>query len=188
MPSKPQLREHFRRLRDALSPEVLQARSEAIRRRVLDLPEVAEAVSVFVYASTGSEVQTYTLIEDLLAMGKVVAVPRIGLEPGVMEAVPIRSLKDLEPGRFNLLEPRGDLPPTSETPAMAFTPGLAFDPLSGHRLGAGAGYYDRYLMKHAGTKALGLALDVQLHHGLTTEAHDQPMAWVVTEECVWRCR
>ena len=51
-------------------------------------------------------------------------------------------------------------------------PGLAFDQQH-HRLGRGAGYYDRFLSTLPETAAtVGLAFDFQLTESLPTQAHD----------------
>src|SRR5690606_31456725 len=53
--------------------------------------------------------------------------------------------EDLEPGAFNILEPKIDLPTVDLFHVDAFLcPGLAFDEYGG-RLGRGRGFYDRML-------------------------------------------
>ena len=63
-------------------------------------------------------------------------------------------------------------------------PGLAFD-RRGHRLGRGAGVYDRFLATLAPhTLRIGVIPDAQLVDALPTEPHDVPMHLVVTEKRV----
>ncbi|MEM9914505.1 MAG: 5-formyltetrahydrofolate cyclo-ligase [Planctomycetota bacterium] len=190
MPTKADWRRRFRAQREALTQSQVDADSEAIRRHVVELPEIANASSIFIYASTASEVQTYTLIEDLLASRKTVTVPRItDPDAGTMDAVVIHSLKDLVPdhGRFNLLAPRGSQ--TLDGPAeVIIMPGLAFSPTTGARLGMGGGYYDRYLsnqVDHPGFR-LGLAFEAQLTDGWPVEPHDHPVHAVATPKRVLR--
>ena len=180
--TKPALRARHRALRDAIAPAQAEAWSDRVRDHVLALPEVAGAGSVFVYASDRGEVQTYTLMEDLLAMNKTVAVPRIDdIKARTMQAVPIRSLKDLTPGAFGILAPRGRSKPLGEPPELALVPGLAFDPATGARLGLGGGYYDRYLGEHPDIVAVGLAFELQLIADLPVEPHDRRVVAIVTE-------
>ncbi|MEM1107475.1 MAG: 5-formyltetrahydrofolate cyclo-ligase [Planctomycetota bacterium] len=188
--SKAEFRRRFRRQRDALSRLQIEKDSEAIRHRVLGLDEVGAAETLFVYASTASEVQTYLLIEDLIAMRKTVAVPRItDKNCGEMEAVVIHSLKSLRPDEenFGLLTPRGGetLPQQAD---VALVPGLAFSPATGIRLGLGGGYYDRYLARTPGPASfrVGLAFEAQLEDRLPREPHDQLMHAVVTSNMVYR--
>jgi 5-formyltetrahydrofolate cyclo-ligase len=64
---------------------------------------------------------------------------------------------------------------------------LAFDS-RGHRLGYGAGNYDRTLQRlrarrgkdRPGVAAIGLAFDFQFAPLLPSEAHDQRLDWVLT--------
>ncbi len=191
MANKADLRLTCRRFRDALPLPERRAASDSIRRYILSLPEVVAADRVFIYASDGSEVQTYTLIEDLLAMGKTVALPRIiDLAEGQMDAVPITSLKHLAPSpeHFDLLEPSADAPNLEAVtghaaPDIALLPALAVSPTTGHRLGYGRGFYDRYLTHHPPPRTLPLALvyHAQLRDPLPAEPHDQPAPLIVTE-------
>lgn len=186
MPRKTELRSRFRARRDAIPVHERESASDRIRARLLDLPQLISAQRVFVYVSVGSEVQTYTLIRALLASGKTVAVPRIiDLEAGLMEAVPIKSLKELVPspgpaGKFGLLEPHGGLALTP-APDLTLTPGLAFSPITGTRLGAGGGFYDRYLAANPRTLPVGLAFDAQLQDTLPAEPHDARVPLILTE-------
>ncbi|MEM7626382.1 MAG: 5-formyltetrahydrofolate cyclo-ligase [Planctomycetota bacterium] len=183
---KTELRRTYRARRDAIPLHEREAASDRIRGRVLDLPELAAARRVFVYVSAGSEVQTYTLIEALLAAGKTVAVPRItNLDAGQMEAVPIKSLKELVPspgpaGTFGLLEPQGGQA-LEVAPDLTIVPGLAFSPITGVRLGVGGGFYDRYLTANPDTLPVGLAFNAQLRDTLPAEAHDARLSMIITE-------
>jgi len=183
MPTKAELRQTFRTLRDHIPLSDREAWSDQVRSRALELPELAAAASVFIYASVASEVQTYTLIENLLAMGKTVALPRVTeASAGQMQAVVIHSLKDLAPapGNLGLLAPRGSKT-LAGTPAVTVLPGLAFSPTTGTRLGTGGGFYDRYLAAHPATHTVALAFECQLTDDLPAEAHDRRVAALVTE-------
>jgi 5-formyltetrahydrofolate cyclo-ligase len=83
----------------------------------------------------------------------------------------------LEPGPFGHLQPVADA--EEATPHLAFVPLLAFT-ARGERLGQGGGHYDRWLTAHPETLAVGLAWDSQLVDSLPIEAHDRPLAAVVT--------
>lgn len=62
---------------------------------------------------------------------------------------------------------------------MLFVPLVGFT-AEGARLGQGGGHYDRWLADHPDTTAIGLAWDGQRVDDLPTEAHDIPLAAVVT--------
>lgn len=61
-------------------------------------------------------------------------------------------------------------------------PGLAFTK-TGHRLGRGGGFYDRYLASlPASTARIGVCFALQIVDALPMEPHDQRMNAIVTEE------
>lgn len=65
------------------------------------------------------------------------------------------------------------------TPDVLFVPLVGFD-AEGGRLGQGGGHYDRWLAAHPDVPAIGMAWDCQLVDALPREAHDRPLAAVVT--------
>ena len=87
----------------------------------------------------------------------------------------------LTPGHFAVQEP----PAHAETvePDLVLVPLLAYD-AAGHRLGYGAGHYDRTLARLRTVKpvtALGLAYAVQAVSRLVTGPHDQKLDGIITE-------
>ena len=82
-----------------------------------------------------------------------------------------------EVGPFGLMQPDADA--EALVPDILFVPLLGFT-AQGARLGQGGGHYDRWLAGHSGVPAIGLARDVQLVDALPIEAHDRPLAAVVT--------
>ena len=188
MIDKVPLRKHLRAKRDALPAEFVASASDRVRERVLGLPEVNSADTLLVYCSAGSEVETYTLIEDLLARGQSVAVPVI-TGAGLMAGYAIHSLRELAPGAFGILAPRAELCTENrrcDSPGVVLLPGVGFDPETGHRIGTGGGYYDRFLTNHPAVKTVGLAFDEQLAERLPAEPHDVPVSVMVTPTRVIR--
>lgn len=138
--AKAALREDLQALRDAL-PEAKRAEySGRIIQRVLALGIVRNAKRVFAFISNGTEVHTHGLIQAFLREGKEVAVPKIvGRAP--MMACLLRDWSALKPAKLGILTPVATEP--DEDPFdVVITPGLGFTKC-GHRIGYGAGYYDR---------------------------------------------
>jgi 5-formyltetrahydrofolate cyclo-ligase len=172
------LRKRYRAIRSAI-PEIERvARSDRLAQQLLALPVFEQASSVFVYVSSGSEVQTLKLIAGLLGQGKTIAVPRVLPEPGVMQPIVFDSLDDFAPGRFGILEPTTH-EALAETPDITIVPGLAFT-ATGGRLGQGGGYYDRYLAQHPTTHTIGLCFMEQLVETLPIADNDIPMDEVMS--------
>jgi 5-formyltetrahydrofolate cyclo-ligase len=72
-------------------------------------------------------------------------------------------------------------------PTVVLLPLVAFD-RRGHRLGQGAGFYDRSLAAlrrhapaHAPVLAVGIGFADQELPRVPAETHDQPLDWIVTE-------
>jgi 5-formyltetrahydrofolate cyclo-ligase len=96
-----------------------------------------------------------------------------------------RSWRPGEPtraGSMSIREPLEDAPVVD--PDLLFVPLACFD-RRGHRLGYGAGYYDRTLARLRATKpihAVGVAYGVCEVPAVPYEAHDQTLDAVVTEQ------
>ena len=176
--NKAALRKHFREVRAAVPPSESDQRAGAIARLVMTIDRVEHAGSVFIYVSSGNEVGTHALIAALLSAGKVVVVPRVLAESGMMQPIVIQGLDDFAPGRFGIPEPTThDV--FNETPDVTLVPGLAFTRI-GDRLGQGGGYYDRYLAQHPATYKVGLCFNEQLVDALPNDEHDIVMDEVIT--------
>ena len=75
-------------------------------------------------------------------------------------------------------------------PSLLLVPLLAFD-RSGHRLGYGAGYYDRTLdgLRAGGAVlAVGVAFAAQEMPAVPVDGHDERLDWIVTERETLRIR
>jgi 5-formyltetrahydrofolate cyclo-ligase len=93
----------------------------------------------------------------------------------------------LHPGPLGVMQPPPDAP--EAVPEIVLTPLLGFD-RRGHRLGYGAGYYDRTFaaLAAAGHHPLrcGVALSIQEIDTVPETADDIPLDMVVTEAGVTR--
>jgi 5-formyltetrahydrofolate cyclo-ligase len=174
------LREEARAIRRAIPAAERDERDARIREQALALPELARARVVGCYVSVGSEVGTTLLLRALLAKGIVVAVP-------VTEGDHLRFVRldhpwALAPGAHGIpepREPRTDVP--GEDLEVVLVPGLRFG-RDGSRLGNGRGHFDRFLAEHPKAKRVALAFREQVVDSVATEAHDQPMDVIVTED------
>ena len=178
-PVKAALRAEMRRVRAAIPEGERRRRGEAIRERVLGLPEVRRAGSVLVFASFGSEVPTRDLASDLHAAGKRLLLPY--LSGKVMEVAEVGPDEPLVPSSYGPGEPERRVRADPEGIDVVIAPGLAFD-RNGNRLGYGGGAYDRFLARLRPEALLvGVAFAEQVVEEVPAGPNDVPVHLVVTD-------
>lgn len=113
-----------------------------------------------------------------------VGVAFFGIEAHAMHPYRIEKTEDLRVGKFGVLEPDPAACPRLSIAdlGVVFTPGIAFEAAHGHRMGRGAGYYDRFFSgPECRAKRIGVGFSLQFCEGLQVEDHDIPMQAFVTE-------
>ncbi len=173
--------------RDALGEAERVARSTAIHRRFLALREVGDVGVVMGFWSFGSEVSTPPLLETLHARGVRVCLPRID-GGGDLEAVAYEPGDPMTETSFGAREPADGTILAPDVLDLVVTPGVAFD-RSGHRIGYGGGFYDRFLRRtRRGVPRIAIAFDLQvLSHELPVGSFDLGVDAIVTETEAIRC-
>lgn len=120
------------------------------------LPAWCSADTVLAFASMPDEPDTAEILQQTLADGKRLLLPRV-LSRTEMDWVEISSLSQLRPGAYGILEAPANLPAFDtaalDGSALALIPCLAASP-DGVRLGRGGGYYDRFLAHYKGRRLL----------------------------------
>lgn len=185
---KKTLRKEILTIRRGLSAESLRLESIKITEFLCAWPIFTKAETIMMFLSMPDEVETTALLEAALRAGKKVCIPLIGETQGQMQAVWLRSLTDLVIGKFGIktvsIEKIQLVDP--ESIELILVPGVAFDAF-GRRLGMGAGYYDRFLVKARQATLAGLALDCQLVENVPCEEYDQPVNYIATAEGIIDC-
>ena len=155
---------------------------------MLSLKEYKDARLLISYCAKDDEVQTRPIIERALEEGKRVAVIVTDVPSKTLSFSEIKSFEDeLAPGAFGILEPRPEcVRPVSIAQAdVVLVPLVAWDE-KGHRLGYGAGYFDRALAGAKRTTKVGLALESQRLPQIPESRHDVPLDVIVTDKRVVR--
>lgn len=193
--AKAHLRKQLRGTRAAIPASALAERSSRIVARVRELVRGAKAVALFWPIEDRHEVDLRELDAELRAAGVRIAYPAMlpaerDTVVDVDESIPpprpsmtLRFVDDtsaLEERGFGFREP--DLSaPEPERLDFIVVPALALD-TSGHRIGYGAGYYDRALPHWAPpARTIGVAFDFQLVAEVPTTEGDVPVDVVVTD-------
>ncbi len=171
--------------RNSLEPRIHSAWSRAILERFKASPFYQNARRLGLYASFGSEVNTWPLIGQALLEGKIVALPRTYPKKKELVFHRVFCLSELVPGPYGLLEPPERNPQLGpEELDLIVVPGLAFD-YQGHRLGYGGGFYDRLLGASRLLK-VALAFSFQVLPEIPHQEHDLRVDLIFTEKEVLR--
>jgi 5-formyltetrahydrofolate cyclo-ligase len=177
---KDELRRKITSKRRSLSKEEHAELTERILRRILNLPEVSDAINILLYHSIKGEPSVERL-QDILPDRSFIF-PRVRGEE--LELIKVDSQKVMAKGAFGIREPKEGLRVDPEDVELALVPGIAFD-REGYRLGWGRGYYDR-LLKRVGGFKVGVAYSFQVLERLPRDPWDVPVDAVVTEKEVIR--
>ena len=139
--------------------------------------------TVMAYWPLPDEVDIRPLIDELVAQGKTVLLPKVTGDE-TMELRRYTSRADLAEGAFHIMEPVGEPFTDYEKIDVALIPGMAFD-AAGHRLGRGKGYYDRFLLPftsypspftfHPSPLLIGVCFPFQRVAKVPSEEHDVMM-------------
>jgi 5-formyltetrahydrofolate cyclo-ligase len=178
--SKADLRTAALAAREALSGEQRAAAAQAIAVRGLPI-EIMPGAVVAGYSPIRGEIDPAPLMRKLAAQGAQLALPAITARGQSLRFRAWYPNDRLLPGPLGILEPS---PAAAEIiPDIVLVPLAAFDP-AGHRIGYGAGHYDRTLAqlhKSKGFTAIGLAFAAQQVKAVPALQHDVALDYVLTE-------
>jgi 5-formyltetrahydrofolate cyclo-ligase len=181
--AKTVLRQRARALRNSIPPKAIAERSTRIVDRCEALACVAGArtVALFWPIEGRNEVDLRSLDARLRAQHKRVAYPSID---GVTRVMTFRFVDDpatLEERGLGFREPDASAPEAAALDVV-LVPALQIDG-RGHRIGYGAGFYDRTLPRFAPPAVtVGVAFSFQLIAEVPVTEGDIPVALVVTDD------
>ena len=170
-----------------MRPSLVTAASISVMRFGPELAAGHGAHTVSVFWSIKDELPTHPLCAALHASGFIVGLPATGRMGTPLTFRRWTPETAMVPGRMNILEPPADAEPV--VPDLLFVPLAAFD-RRGHRIGYGAGFYDRTLAALRAEKevaAIGLAFAAQEVLFVPADEHDEPLDMIVTEKDVIVC-
>lgn len=178
--SKTDLRTAALARRDALTSAQREAASRAVAARAFPAA-IANETIVAGYAPIRSEIDPRPLMQALAARGARLALPCVTARDAPLVFRAWAPAQLLTPGAFGIAEPSTGAP--ALTPDIILVPLAAFD-RAGHRIGYGAGFYDRTLAALRTTRsvmAIGLAFAVQESASIPAAPHDVRLDYVLTE-------
>lgn len=188
------IRKDIIKKRSAMSEDEVERSSKSICSKIIATDAYKNSRSVLVYMSIRNEVDLSGLIEQALADGKSVYIPKtygnrrmeFYLYDGefVSGSFGIKEPKNTEEERcFKKAVISKEVNQTSfeectDIKTLIIVPGVAYDS-SGHRLGYGGGYYDTYLSDIKGVTSIGVGYSFQLLDELPVNEFDKRVDRVI---------
>ncbi len=164
-------------------------KDNAITLRLLSEEIIKNADVVLLYASFGSEINTWDIAQTLLDRNVTLAYPLCG-EDSEMTFHVVSSFAQLtvnQYGKFGIREPDISFPqPVITEKSVCILPGLAFTEVGG-RLGYGGGFYDRFLAKNENVNKIALSYEKLIVPELPLLPHDIRTDMIITEERMVFC-
>ena len=173
---KKALRKTIREQKQAMTPQQIAEKSEKLKALFLETPQYQQAKTLYGYLPYNQEVRTVPILQQALADGKQVAVPKVYGDE--MKFILLTDLDRVEEGYAGIPEPVEDTPVAKDPTALVLMPGLAFD-REGQRIGYGGGFYDKFLSCEPNHPTVALCYDFQVLEKLETEAFDVPVDLVL---------
>ena len=173
---KQTLRKMIREKKRAMTEAQIEEASARLAQLLYNSPLYRQATTIYGYLPYNQEVRTVPMLEQALAEGKRVAVPKVYGDE--MRFLYIDDLSRVEKGYAGIPEPVDDEPVAEDPTALVLMPGLAFDK-AGHRIGYGGGFYDKFLSAEPDHPTLALCYGFQMLDELPTEEFDIPVDCVL---------
>jgi 5-formyltetrahydrofolate cyclo-ligase len=180
---KKQLRQQLQTSLRQFSVEQRNQKSKKACANLTGTPQFRDAAVIMMYLPLPHEVDTSTAILQAWQLGKTVVVPKISWTQRHMMPVEINSLESgFSTEVHGLKNPLTGRPIPLEEIGLVIAPGLGFD-RSGHRLGRGGAYYDKFFdsAKLQATRC-ALAFQQQLVDSIPVTEHDRSVNMLVTDE------
>ena len=183
---KNQLRLKYKRLREELSPEHTEDHSPHIANHDPQLPLRDYSFShFFLSISEKREINTEALLHILQGKDKNVVLSKSDLETHHLTNYLLTDSTILKNNAWGIPEPQGGIEIPPQQIEVVFIPLLAFDK-SGHRIGYGKGFYDRFLSACTGrTIKVGLSFFEAEKEIPGILSSDVPMDYCVTPEKIY---
>lgn len=179
---KQALRTEMIRRRKEMSFAGREAADAAITAAVCAHPLFAAADKVFAYVSLPHEVGTGALLRACLASGRLLGLPVCTPQTRAMHFYRLDAEDELQSGAYRIPVPpqSPDRLLTADSRTLVIVPMFAFDG-AGYRLGAGGGYYDRWLAAYP-VPAIGICYENGRTETLPRGQYDCALRYLITEQ------
>jgi 5-formyltetrahydrofolate cyclo-ligase len=184
-PSKSALRQSFLERRLQMLPNDRAGAAQAVFDTFFKQVPLAANSVVAGYWPVKAELDALLILRELLRKGHACALPHVTGEGAPLLFRQWDETMPMTTGKYGITEPASK---ESVVPDIILVPLLAFD-AKGHRLGYGAGFYDRTiarLKKQKSVRTIGLAYEMQLYGTLPAEENDVKMDMIITDRNIYK--
>ncbi len=187
MKTKADIRTVYKKKRQNLSALQIEELSIAIANQALQLNIWQHTYyHLFLSIARHKEVETDMLLHALQGKDKQVVISKTNFKTHSLSHYLLTDATAIKENAWGIPEPQEGLEVPVNKIDVVFVPLLAYDQ-SGHRVGYGKGFYDRFLHQcRDNTLKIGLSFFEALETKLVTNTHDVPLDGVITpEEHYW---
>lgn len=170
------LRQKIRQMKRDMTEEEIVVAGQKLAQKLYATEQYRQASTIYGYLPYNQEVRTVPMLEQALADGKKVAVPKVYGDE--MKFIYMTDLSAVEKSDMGIPEPVEDGPVGDDPAALVLMPGLAFT-TRGDRMGYGGGYYDKFLAAEPNHPTVALCYEFQMVESLPTQDHDIPVDVVI---------
>ena len=187
MKTKNELRQDYRQLRKQLSGDEVNELSRKITKQLGTWLEDQEGFThfhLFFPISKFKEVNTFYLQQLLEQQGKTLFTSQVNREENRLDTLQLPPDAAFFLDEWGIPVPQESVRVTTTKIQVVFVPLLAYDK-SGHRLGFGKGFYDRFLSSlEQPILKVGLSFFTP-EESIPVEPHDIPLNYCITPDQVW---
>jgi 5-formyltetrahydrofolate cyclo-ligase len=183
---KKAIREVNKRARAEQSVSEAHAASIQVCTRLRSLEAYRHAKKIAFYYSVNGEVDLNELWKNAILQNKLCYFPVLDEHKRELTFLPATAETPFHKNRFGIAEPSvsPDLAIPVEELDLVLVPLVAFD-VHCHRLGMGAGYYDRTFKDQANAKLFGVAYQFQRVDALEQDPWDVQLSAVITQRAIY---
>ncbi len=186
--TKVELRANFLEKRKTISEAEYQQLNRAVYERFFTFSDLSfvKVLHCFLPITSKREVDTWLIIDRIRREYPHIrlSIPRINKETDRLENFFFEGLHQLKTNSWGIKEPKQGVPTESEKIDLVLVPLLTFD-ITGHRIGYGKGYYDKFLaLCRPDCNKVGLSLFAPIEK-ILEEPQDIKLNCCVTPEKVY---
>lgn len=187
--SKDSLRKEFLQIRESMKKAQITNLNVKLYNNLKQIIDFKNIKRISTYMATDNEVQTDLLIKDAFEQDITIIIPV--LKPNHQLCfTEINQFTTFYHNKLGILEPtKNCINYTSGINVdLVIVPGIVWNH-SGHRIGYGFGYYDKYInLLNKNINTVGLSYEFQIFDNIPIEKYDMPVNKLVTENQIIYCK